>query len=585
MITRLKILFLFLLCIPAANFAQIKGSKVNIRVSDQPHELNPFISNTAVGSNINEYLYQSLLDVDKGTGEHVPVIAMGLPEIHDNELGYTYDINPKAKWNTGKAITAEDVIFSLKMIKNPFLANQHTRNSYEILESAIKESSTRVTFNLSNVSPQSLMITSNFAIFSEDFFDPGHKMRELSFDGLKSLGSLVPENIEVLKTMGEKINGFAANFEHYDPNATCGPYVLSEWTLGDRGRIELTYNKKFWGRKLKEQPNMFFAQNIETITFHIVKDEQTVRQLAFDNKIDLITELSAKTYHDLGGLPPKYVGGFKFHESSLYGYHYTYIGMNTRGDEMGRKPFFTNFLVRRAFAHLMDVEYMLEAFQYSLGDRMASDHLSTYNKYKNPNLEPVEFNPELAKQLLTAAGWIDSDGNGIRDKVINGEKIDLKPELVFDNGNELRGELADYMKKAALDGGIGIVANAIDKKEYLDQLKSKNFDLCLGAWVPDPNEDSYTQVWHTKNWAGSGYNWAGFGDPHSDELVEQYENEPDPDKRKAIAFLIQQAIYDSQPYVFLWHTFETFIERKVFSKAPLYDIRPGFWVAEWEPKL
>ena len=34
----------------------------------------------------------------------------------------------------------------------------------------------------------------------------------------------------------------------------------------------------------------------------------------------------------------------------------------------------------------------------------------------DPNIKPWPYDPEKAKKLLDEAGWIDHDGDGIRDK-------------------------------------------------------------------------------------------------------------------------------------------------------------------------
>jgi ABC-type transport system substrate-binding protein len=68
----------------------------------------------------------------------------------------------------------------------------------------------------------------------------------------------------------------------------------------------------------------------------------------------------------------------------------------------------------------------------------------------NKDLPIIEFNPEKAKQLLSEAGWKDSNGDGVLDNVVDGEKMDFKFTFLI-NTNAVRKQILliviDAMKK------------------------------------------------------------------------------------------------------------------------------------------
>ena len=57
--------------------------------------------------------------------------------------------------------------------------------------------------------------------------------------------------------------------------------------------------------------------------------------------------------------------------------------------------------------------------------------------YYNTDLKPIKFNISKAAELLKEAGWVDSDGDGVRDKMIDGQKVKLSLEVKYPSGSDV----------------------------------------------------------------------------------------------------------------------------------------------------
>ena len=77
-----------------------------------------------------------------------------------------------------------------------------------------------------------------------------------------------------------------------------------------------------------------------------------------------------------------------------------------------RKEFFTDVKVRRAMAHLVPTDEIIEVLLRGEGSRQAAQ-LSNLKKNYNDTLELIKLDLEKAKQLLDESGWIDTDDNNI----------------------------------------------------------------------------------------------------------------------------------------------------------------------------
>ncbi len=97
------------------------------------------------------------------------------------------------------------------------------------------------------------------------------------------------------------------------------------------------------------------------------------------------------------------------------------------------------------------------------------------------------YNAKKANELLDKAGWIDSDGDGIRDK--NGEKMDLKLVYTAEEFPEWK-PLAEYLQSQFSAIGANVSLSPLDKNGYgTASAETMDFDLVLrrtasDSWVP-----------------------------------------------------------------------------------------------------
>ena len=98
-------------------------------------KLNPTVTNDASASGIYIYIFEPLIDVDRVTYEIKPIIAKAPPIVSDDHITYTYDLKENVTFSDGHPLTGEDVIFTVKTIKNPFTDAQAARNYFNDVKS------------------------------------------------------------------------------------------------------------------------------------------------------------------------------------------------------------------------------------------------------------------------------------------------------------------------------------------------------------------------------------------------------------------------------------------------------------------
>ena len=86
-----------------------------------PEQLNPLTSNDSASSEILDYIFEGLLIRDPRTLAFKPVIAEARRRFPRIKLSYTFKIRKDARFQDGRPVTGEDVLFSVKAIKCPFV--------------------------------------------------------------------------------------------------------------------------------------------------------------------------------------------------------------------------------------------------------------------------------------------------------------------------------------------------------------------------------------------------------------------------------------------------------------------------------
>jgi peptide/nickel transport system substrate-binding protein len=166
-----------------------------------------------------------------------------------------------------------------------------------------------------------------------------------------------------------------------------------------------------------------------------------------------------------------------------------------------------------------------------------------------------KYDPEGAKAVLEAAGWVDTDGDGIREK--DGQKLVIR-WLTYPSRAELP-LLAESAQASLKNIGIDVDINCTaNRREFLATM---DFDVYASALVTAPSGDP--QYFFTTSCVpGMSYNFGAYENEHVNDLLHELSTEFDTAKRAELAIELQQTILDDNGYVFC-----SFLEMSMISKS------------------
>ena len=210
-----------------------------------------------------------------------------------------------------------------------------------------------------------------------------------------------------------------------------------------------------------------------------------------------------------------------------------------------RKPQFADKRVRRALCMLFDRQSIIDNVWGGLGTVITGSMFHKVPEY-DQNIKPWPFDPEGAARLLEEAGWVDTDGDGIRDK----DGVPFEFELTFSSGIQEYERLGAVYKEELARVGINMKLNPMEWATFQERVYNRNFDACMLAWVTSIMLDGYS-LWHSSQ-AEQGMNHSGLIRDDLDKNLEDYRVEFDRDKRIVISHKIHAILHEEQPYLFLY---------------------------------
>lgn len=555
--------------LPYAGNKAAKNELIVHELSD-PDRLNPLTSQGAGSNYIQHSIFMYLLDVDKEKLEIIPWLAKERPSITEivdgvYKLKIEYEIRPEAVWDNGTPVTGHDVAFSFKATKNPFVDAEHQRPYIDFI----------VDIEIDEENPKKFTLYTDEVHFAAEFSSGGvvYIIPEYIYDSNEIMRNYaMPDlsNDDALNKLRETDIGlreFAKDFnsEKYQREKGfvegCGPYSFEGWNTGQR--IVLNKKQDWWGNALKGTKG--FENEPDKIVYEIINDRVTAISAMKDEKIDIMRAMRPQDFKNLRTDRNFNSRNFMFNPDFL---SYTYIGVNMRHPVLKEKA------VRKALAHCVDVQELIDVLMYGYAKPIASFVHPTKPHY-NHQLNPYNFDLELAKKYLEDAGWYDTDGDGIRDKIINGVKKPLKFSIKYNSGNDTREKIALFLRDNATKIGIDIEIEAREWTVYLEECTKHDFDLYILGWVQEAILDDPKQLFHTESYNG-GSNYPGFGSAQTDILIDDLRKELDEEKRINYYKELQAIVQDEAPYIFLYSPDNIIAISKRFGNAQPYVARPGY---------
>jgi peptide/nickel transport system substrate-binding protein len=536
-----------------------------------PQSLNVYNGQGETSTYIAYQIYQCLYFTNFDTYELSPVLATDNPvyvEREDGLIDMQMEIRPEAQWDDGTKITAEDVAFSLKVMKCPKVDNQQNKPYFEFVKGIEIDAENPNKFNLV-IEPYMIAHGSltQLYVLPRSTFDPENLLGDYTVEQMER----DKEELKKDKVLDKFAEFFNSDKFKREMTVGSGPYTFDRWETNQRVVFKL--KEDWWGHQLADV-NHFFEAAPKEIVYEVIKDLTTAVVALKGEDIDAMRGINPKDFVDDLSKNECFTDRYNLSNPPLFSFDY--IGLNMKN------PIFAERDTRMGLAYLMNTEQLIQSFCFGLGEPVTSIIHPSLKDRLNADLKPIPFDPEKAKEFLYKAGWGDANSDGVLDREIEGEQVDFKFTIITNNGNDRRKTACLIFQEGCRKVGIDVSIEVQEWAILLENTKQHTYEAYIGGWISSPNESDPKQIWHTESYNG-GSNYVGFGDENSDALIESLRSELDPETRYQLWKDLQASIRDQMPYIFLLSQKERISVHKKFGNAETSGIRPGYWMNGFKP--
>lgn len=306
-----------------------------------------------------------------------------------------------------------------------------------------------------------------------------------------------------------------------------GPFVMSSFEA-DKHAVMMK-NAKYWGGAVK----------VDEVEYTKIADFNTLAMALQGDELDVALDLSPETAETIAANDKFTV--VKTPQTRTY---QLYMNLDKLTDPA----------VRQAIMYGVDKKTIGE--QYLKGAMTASNSaFLASTPYGDPALKARSYDPEKAKQVLAAAGYTDTNGDGIVEK--NGQPLTVEMGVYKRLFNEnITTEMQAQLKK------IGINVNIVSH-EKANYYKAGEYEIGLYSVITMPTGDPYAFLRDVLSAKGVA-NFGHYNNPVVEQLLSDLPNTFDPTKRIALVNHIQQQVIDDAAMDFIgFNNMQVGISKKV----------------------
>jgi len=402
-----------------------RGGTLVMAISGDPTSLNGIIGNDGNSLPAVCLSQQPLTLGGENWGSAAgPMLAEKWAVSPDGKV-WTINLRKDVRWQDGRPFSADDVIFTVKAIQDANVQTGGFRDRF-------MEGETPIPFEKIDDYTVQATLSQPISAFATNISVP-----------------ILPQHL----LASQDINNAAFNQK---PVGT-GPFRVTEWRSGES--VTLEANGDYWGG----------APLLDRWVFRIIPNQDAVSTALQAGDIDF-AQIRGRDVPRFLGKP-----GFKVVTAPL--------DLSRMIILNHARPFFRDVRVRKALSLAIDRQAVIDAAEQGYGTPADSPFNQAVSMYRAGRLPVDQVDLEQARDLLQAAGWADTNGDGIVEK--DGEPFRMT--LDYNASWTFMTPVAAYLQGQWKQIGVSAAVRTYDSASFIPAVfrstdLDKPYDAFINSW-------------------------------------------------------------------------------------------------------
>jgi peptide/nickel transport system substrate-binding protein len=424
--------------------------------------------------------------------ENPAALARGWEFVGPDSAALRYHLASGRRWSDGRPITANDVVFTYRLLRDTTVAAPQQDYTNHI-DSVVANDDSTVTFHFDRRYPE-MLFHSGLGI------SPAHVFEGVTPAQIRSH----PAFIDPAKNL-----------------VVSGPFRIGAWQKGTQ--VTLVPN-----------PHFPVKPRLERIVIRIIPEATTRLTELMTGNIDFMRPIPFDQVAEVRRRAPN----VRIEAEAKR--FYDFIAYNPRTFAPFADP-----EIRRALGMAIDVKGLMGALQINdYAVQASAPYSPIFTELYDPrSMPPLPFDTAAAVRILESKGWRDSNGDGVRDR--NGQPFRFT--LESNSGNARRADVTQIVQQQWKRIGVDARIQLSETNTFFDRLNKKQYQAAAAGWSVGLSPD-LTTLWGE----GSVYNYVSYRDPQTTALFEQALAQPTAETANPIWRQAAARIAQAQPYTFLY---------------------------------
>jgi peptide/nickel transport system substrate-binding protein len=438
-----------------------------------------------------------------------------------DSLSVSFHINPRARWHDGVPVSAEDVKFTFRLVKDTSLASPLASNLDNVDSVSVPDSLTAIVWFHQRAPDAFFKAASPVAIL------PAHL-----------LSKIAPAEIHQ--------SGFAR------APVGSGRFRFGAWDRGSRIMIQAD-STNYRGRPAADRAIWLIAADYPAASVRFLSGTADFLEVV---KPELIPQVKAKG------------AGIIVSPGSL---DYGYAAFNLRNaSNTGPHPIFGDRETRRALIMAVDRSAIVGNVFDTLG--LVAHGPATRIMPTSDTTIGIQYDPQQAARVLDSLGW-KRGPDGLRAR----GQTPLAFALMVSNSSPIRLKIAVLLQEQWRKAGANVRIDQLELNTFGGRMEDRKFDALLNAWHIDPTPSSVREEWASSEIKKGGYNATSYRSPAFDAVIDSAVREMNPSRSVQLYRRAYRILTDDAPAMWIYELRNVHGASKRIHPV---GIRPDAWWAD-----